>query len=48
MLFRGGSYQEIYFRLVRFDICITTLNGDVKHTVGHTRLKIDKSKTNFF
>jgi len=48
MLFRGGSYLEIYFRLERFDTCITTLNGDVKQTVGHTWLKIDKSKTIFF
>lgn len=48
MLFREGGYQEIYFRLVRFDICITTLNGDVKQTVGHTQLKIDKQKKNFF
>ena len=44
MLFREGGYQDICFRLVRFDICITTLNGDVKQTVGHTQLKIDKQQ----
>ena len=48
MLFREGSYQEIYVRLVRFDICITTLNGDVKQTVGHTQLQTDNQKKNFF
>lgn len=48
MLFQEGGYQEIYFRLVRFDIYITTLNGNVKQTVGHTQLKIDKLKTQFF
>ena len=48
MLFREGGYQDICFRLVRFDICITTLNGDVKQTVGHTQLKIDKQQKNFF
>ena len=48
MLFREGSYQEIYVRLVRFDICITTLNGDVKQTVGHTQLQTDNQKKIFF
>ena len=48
MLFREGGYQDICFRLVRFDICITTLNGDVKQTVGHTQLKIDKQQKKFF
>ena len=41
MLFQEGGYQEIYFRLVRFDIYITTLNGNVKQTVGHAQLKTD-------
>ena len=39
MLFGEGSYQEISFRFVDFEIDITDLKGDVKQIVGYTGLE---------
>lgn len=38
-MFEEGGYQEISFRLEKFEMCIVDLNGEVKQTIAYTSLE---------